>query len=383
MPGAGAYLRGMAVACAAGTQTDDCLTALRAARASAGSVTLDGFAEPLHLPYYRINDGAALFDPARFERLLAPVVRAAVDEAGLDTRDAQSLPLFIGSSCFGIGASEAAYAEALARDPEQALPMPYCGYQDIADMAQRALDGNGDSYTFNTACTSSANALLAALRALASGRHRHALVIGAECANRTTLAGFAGMQLIAEALRPFDAARSGVVLSEGVGAVVVSSQPGKRADFVLRGGASNSDPYSVTTANPDGGSVAAVLRAALADAGIAADAVRGIKAHGTATPSGDTAEALGLRQVFERLPPITALKSRIGHTLGACGVIELVLYAQAVREGFLPATPGYTTPDPVLGIEPLTQAAEASRGCYLLNQFGFGGNNTVLVLEAT
>jgi 3-oxoacyl-[acyl-carrier-protein] synthase-1 len=85
--------------------------------------------------------------------------------------------------------------------------------------------------------------------------------------------------------------------------------------------------------------------------------------------------------VFKLLPPLTVLKPHIGHTLGACGVNELVLYSGALSRGQLPATPGFEVADPDLKLQPLTRAAPAPPGVYLLNHFGFGGNNTVLALE--
>lgn len=334
------------------------------------------------VPYYRVNDRAELFDATRLERLLPPVVQAAIGRAELTAAETRALPLFIGSSCFSIGASESRYAAALKQQPQTALPMPFCGYQDIAMIVRNAAGCMGDTYTYNTACTASANALLAATRMLALGWYRHALVIGAELANRTSLAGFAGLQLTADAIRPFDAARDGLVLGEGIGAAVVSIEPGEPGALRIAEGATNCDTSSVTTAHPDGHSVAAVLSQALARAGLEPGEVRGIKAHGTATPTGDSAEAAGLRQVFPGgLPPISVLKPWTGHTLGACGALELALFGGALQQGFMPATPGFETPDPELGVRPLQARAEAPHGYYLLNHFGFGGNNTVLVLE--
>ena len=147
------------------------------------------------------------------------------------------------------------------------------------------------------------------------------------------------------------------------------------------GGASNCDTFSVPTANPDGRSVAAVLHQALVSTDIAPDEVRGIRAHGTASATGDQAEMAGLERVFTILPPVSALKPYLGHTLGACGVNELVLYAGTLARGLLPATPGFETLDPGFRLQPLRQPVPAPDGCYLLNHFGFGGNNTVLALE--
>src|SRR5579863_9613867 len=97
-----------------------------------------------------------------------------------------------------------------------------CGYDYLPGLVQRVAGSRGETYAYNTACTASANALLAALRALKLGWHRHALVVGAELANRTTLAGFSGLQLLSRELRPFDARRDGIVLGEGLSAVLLS-----------------------------------------------------------------------------------------------------------------------------------------------------------------
>ncbi|HET7650638.1 MAG TPA: beta-ketoacyl synthase N-terminal-like domain-containing protein [Gammaproteobacteria bacterium] len=377
----GVYVRGMGLSCALGNDVESSVAALSGSVAAPAEVRLEQGAERVCVPFYRMPDHAELTDPARFARILSQVVCAAVAQAGLTYVEVSRLPVFVGSSCFSIGLSELEFETELNYAPEQAIPMPMCGYQDIANMARHAVGCDGETFTYNTACTSSANALLGAARMLQLGWYRHALVIGAELFNRTTLCGFAGLQLVADKLRPFDAGRNGIVLGEGVGAILLSSQPDGAAGLRLVGGASNCDTSSVTTANPDGGTVAAVLHTALRNAGMEPAAIQGIKAHGTATPSGDTAEARGLQKVFPKLPPVTVLKPYLGHTLGACGVIELILFGSALRRRFLPATPGFEIVDPDLGVHPLTRPEPARAGTYLLNYFGFGGNNTVLVLE--
>jgi len=378
---AGAYITGMGLACTLDNNVVGSLSALHHRKIPIRPLQLTELTEPLTVPFYRIEDGSELFDASRFERVLAPVVQQAVAEAGLSIAEIRRLPVFVGSSCFSIGLSESVYAEALQQHPENAVPMPVCNYQLIVSHVQRALGCAGDTYTYNTACTSSANALLHAVRMLELSWYPHALVVGAELANRTTLTGFAGLQLIARAMRPFDAQRSGLVLGEGIGAVILSRQVKGVHDLRIHSSASNCDTYSITTANPDGHSVASVLNQALQRARLQPQQICGIKAHGTATPAGDMAEALGLREVFSELPPVTALKAYLGHTLGACSVVELALYAAALRAGFQPAAAGFETSDPVLGLHPLISEVEARPGYYLFNQFGFGGNNTVLVLE--
>jgi 3-oxoacyl-[acyl-carrier-protein] synthase-1 len=375
-------IRGVGLQCALGADAERCVSALLAGGKPAAQVTLEHLAEPATIAYHRIEDDAPLFDPGRFERLLPAVVQSAVRQASLSPAEIRALPVFVGSSCFSIGQSEADYAAALAAGSPLAYPMPHCGYDWLATLVQQALGSGGSRFSYNTACTSSANALLGAARALGLGRHRHALVVGAELANRTTLCGFSGLQLLSSRIRPFEAERDGLVLGEGIGAVLLSAD-GDGAALRLHGGADNCDSFSITTADPEGRSVEAVLREAMARTGLTPETVCGIKAHGTASPSGDTAEAMGTRHAFATLPPLSVLKPYIGHTLGACGVIELILYAGALARGTLPGWAGPGTPDPVLGIRALAAPAPAPVGHYLLSYFGFGGNNAALVLEKT
>lgn len=375
----GVAIRGTALCCALGADAESCATRLLQGGVAPAKVSIPGLAEPVELSYFRIADAAGLFDPARFESLLPAVVSAALDQAALTAQERRRLPIYIGSSCYSIGLSESNYAAALAGGGD-AMPMPDAGYEQLATLARRAAGVEGPNFSYNTACTASANALLAATRALAAGRYPHALVVGAELANRTTLSGFSGLQLLAERVQPFTAGRQGIVLGEGIGAALLSAAP-RPGETLLLGGASNCDTFSVTTANPDGESVAAVLKQALLSTATDTAAVHGIRGHGTATSTGDMAEALGLRKVFRVMPALSVLKPFLGHTLGGCGVNELVLYMEALKRGVLPAAPGLGTPDPELGVQALAASVEAQPGRYLLNHFGFGGNNTVLVLE--
>lgn len=376
---AGATISGVGLCCALGMDAENCVSAMLAGQVRPSAVPLAGFTEPLEPNYYRIPDAAALFEPGRLERLLPAVVRTAVARAGLGAAELAALPVFVGSSCFSVGLAEAEYAAALA-DRADAAPMLRCDYDYPAKLACEALGSGGETWAYNTACSSSANALLGALGLLESGVYHHALVLGVEYANRTSLAGFSGLQVLTEQVHPFDAARRGMVLGEGLGAVLLSAEPVPGAPRIL-GGANNCDTYNVTTANPDGRSVAAVLRLALSRTGTDAADVRAIKVHGTGSLSGDQAEAAGLTQVFPKMPPLSGLKGYTGHSLGACGVVELVLLTAALQRGLIPATAGFSTPDPALGLKPLTEPKLAQAGRYLLNHFGFGGNNTVLVLE--
>ncbi|MBK8180445.1 MAG: hypothetical protein IPK67_16440 [Planctomycetes bacterium] len=371
------HVRGVGLDCALGRDAKSCVDALAQGRVNTVEVELEGLLEPLRIHYYRIADGGVLFDPERFRPLITRVAREALDGADLSAAERRELPLFLGSSSFSFGRSE---IEEESRGDHAHKPL--LGFEHLARIVQEELDCGAEVFGLNTACTAAANALMVASRMLRLGIHRHALVLGVELANHTTLTGFSGLQLTASSVRPFDRRRAGIVLGEGIGAVVLSLDPGP-GRIRLRAGACNGDAFSVTAANPDGSTIAFVQAQALAQAGVDPAQVRGIKTHGTASPMNDIGEAAGIRRLFPSPPPICALKPYLGHTLGACGVNELVLFAGALERGFFPATPGFEEADPELGLAPERSAREALPGSYLLNYFGFGGNNASLVVERT
>ena len=213
------------------------------------------------------------------------------------------------------------------------------------------------------------------------GWHQHALVLGVEIANLATVAGFGSLQLIASELKPFDKNRQGIVLGEGIGAVVLSAAKDNQSGLYIRGGGTNIDTYRVTMSNPDGVVTATLTNDVLRRASVRVEDVAGIKAHGTGSPMNDSGEAAVVNRVFVNPPPVCALKSYLGHTLGACGVNELVLLGAALQSGIFPATPGFEEVDPALNLTPTREATPARDGHYLLNYFGFGGHNTVLLAE--
>jgi 3-oxoacyl-[acyl-carrier-protein] synthase-1 len=373
-------VRGMGLSCALGEGTDACTARLRAGQVVPEILDLSGFEERIRMPFYAMPGAQDLFDPTRVASLLPRVAHEAVTAAGLTRAEIEKLPVFIGTSAFSIRRSEIQPAIP-SETRDAALALPLLGSEQIAGTLQRALGNRGEVFGFNTACTSAANALMSAARMIKLGWYEHALVVGVEVASLPTLAGFSGLQLLADTLRPFDLLRNGIVLGEGIGAVVLSAGDSGGSGIHLIAGASNLDSYRVTTAHPDGSSIAALQETVLAQAGVDRRDIRGIKAHGTASPMNDTSEAAGIRRVFSEIPPVCALKPYIGHTLGACGVNEFVLMASALTVGFFPATAGFETPDPSLMITPARESTEALPGAYMLNYFGFGGHNTALVIE--
>jgi 3-oxoacyl-[acyl-carrier-protein] synthase-1 len=202
-----------------------------------------------------------------------------------------------------------------------------------------------------------------------------------ELANVASLVGFGSLQLLADRVQPFDRDRAGIVLGEGIAAMVLSRVEHAPKGVLLSGGGASTDSFRITTSNPDGASIATLQQSVLERAALRPSDVRGIKAHATGSPMNDACEAAALHRVFSTLPPVCALKPYVGHTLGACGVVELALMASSLQRNLLPATHGFESIDPALDVAPAVSALPADDGHYLLDYFGFGGHNTVLLLE--
>lgn len=344
-------------------------------------LSLSHFEEPVNVPYHGVV-GAPEAAEGRLHWLLDQAMEELLAEHSLTPDQRADIPVFIGSSCWGIGIAEERYREQYRNNPETAIPLPLDGFGQISRHLQRQYGFHGADFALNTACTATANAILNAAAAINMGMHDHALVVGLEARNDTTLAGFHGMQLLAEeGMRPFDRRRDGLVLGEGCGAMLLSRSRPDASGTMFWGGASNCDTYSISASNPDGSTIAAVMDAAMKRCGITSSDLRAIKAHGTATPLNDDGEAAGMRRSFEQIPPFFSMKAALGHTLGSCGVLETLLVAALLSEGRLPASVGFEEPDPELGVTPMQEPLSVEAGYYLLNFFGFGGNNSSLILR--
>jgi len=184
--------------------------------------------------------------------------------------------------------------------------------------------------------------------------------------------------------RPFDAERGGIQLGSACGALILEAadSPSASSHGFLLGAANLCDTHNVISTGLDGKIASNVMCAAIKDAGITRADIKVIKAHGTGSVDNDATEAAAMRSVFgAALPPFTGFKGYIGHTLGACGVTETAALLATLADGFIPATLGFVSADPALDAAPLVEPMQAVPGCYMLNFFGFGGNNTSIILR--
>ena len=272
-------------------------------------------------------------------------------------------------------------------------------FGSVAEALAEEFGTKGSPIATSTACASGATAIQLGLEAIRRGEADAALCVGTDgSVSQETLIRFSLLSALSarneepeRAARPFCKDRDGFVMAEGAGALVLESLAhararGARILGVVEGSGEMADSFHRTRSSPDGKPIIACLCNALADAGLAPEAIGYINAHGTGTPENDKMEWLGVSTVFgERAGalPISSNKSMIGHTLSAAGAIEAVFTILALLRGRLPPTINYDTPDPALPVDCVPNVArDASVAHAISNSFGFGGQNVALVLGA-
>ncbi|MDR0476869.1 MAG: beta-ketoacyl synthase chain length factor, partial [Desulfobulbaceae bacterium] len=217
---------------------------------------------------------------------------------------------------------------------------------------------------------------------LRAGRVKTALAGGVDSLSRLTCFGFHSLQLVdADGCKPLDAYRRGINVGEGAGFLLLTTEKCENVLARVTGAGLSCDAYHASAPHPDGEGAQAAIMAALADAGIGPEDVDYINLHGTGTPDNDAAEAKAIRAVFATPPPLSSIKGATGHSLAASGGIEAVVSALAGCKGFIPATTGCRQVDDRLGIEPVLSPRFTKARRVLSNSFGFGGNNTALVID--
>lgn len=365
------HVRGLGAVSAYGSGVAPLVAGLQAGRPALAPLSLfrTAFGNEIKVSEIDRRDVVAGAGAAGAFELVASAVTEALAQARLPSL--ARCALLVGTSSF-LFAAEAEYRHLQAQGQVAIPPLPAPGNL-ATQLAQRFAVG-GPTFTFSTACSSSANAVLVARDLIARDEVDCAIVVGAEGLSAVSVGGFYSLSLLdPDGCRPFDAQRRGLQLGEGIGVLILDAQPSDAP--IVRGGANLCDIHHVTSASPDGAAMCAVMRDALAHARLTPHDIVAIKAHGTGSVDNDSAEGTAMRSLFgDAPPPFTALKRYFGHTLGACGALETVAFLGCLAQGFIPASAGFSTTDPALNIAPLRAAQPARAGNYLFNFFGFGGN---------
>ncbi|MBD0416407.1 beta-ketoacyl-ACP synthase [Oryzicola mucosus] len=341
--------------------------------------------------------------------LAESAAREAIEEAGFSEDDFGG-PLFLASppveldwhdrlALFEAADEETSYNRVLSAARRLNSPEVFESTQfgSIADRLAEKLGTTGLPITLSTACASGATAIQLGVEAIRRGECDRALSIGADgSATAEALIRFSLLSALStnsgppsKASKPFSKDRDGFVLAEGSAALVLESLEsalarGAEVLGILRGCGEKSDDFHRTRSKPDGSPAIGAVKAALADAGLSEDEIGYVNAHGTSTPENDKMEYLSLSTVFgERIKsiPVSSNKSMIGHTLSAAGAIEAAFSLMTMREGVIPPTINYDNPDPAIDLDVVPNVKRVAQvNTVLSNSFGFGGQNTCLVM---
>ena len=337
---------------------------------------------------------------ARFAQLALAATRLALDDAGLTELDPERTGITIHT---GAGGQPEGDREVISRqeDPGRTGPLyvPLLSANMAASNVAIQLGVTGPTTAGVGACAAGTIALAEGLHLVRRGEVDVCLAGATDAALTPYLVASlanAGAMSTADGdptriSRPFDADRTGFVPAEGAGMLVLESLERARARGArilceLASAAVGSDAFHITSPEPHGAGAERVLRRALQYAALRPDDVDAVIAHGTGTRLNDAAESAALGRVFgPRTPelPVTAPKSVVGHTLGAAGAFSAVAAALAIHHRVLPPTTNYETPDPECPLRIVADGPLAGPlDVVLVNAFGFGGQNAVLVLRA-
>ncbi len=326
----------------------------------------------------------------------------AMEDSGAEITDEnrRRVGVLIGSGIGGLPGIEKGYQAFLDGGPRKISPffVPSNIINMIAGNLSIKYGIKGPNFALVSACSTGAHCIGLAARMIASGEVDLMLAGGAENATSATgIGGFASARALSTrndnpqaASRPWDKERDGFVLSDGAGVMVLEDYEHARARGAaiyaeLIGFGMNSDAFHMTSPSPNGEGAADCMRLALDNARLNKDEIGYINAHGTSTPAGDKAETDAVKGLFGARAyqiPMSSTKSMVGHMLGAAGGVEAIYTVLAIRDGVLPPTINYETPDPECDLDYVPNVArEKKLEVALSNSFGFGGTNGTLIFK--
>ena len=331
--------------------------------------------------------GEALADGLRLSGPLDPhAVREAIHAGSL-----QRAAIVTGSNFGGMSAAEGALVDG-ASDPGKASLDGY-----LFGAAGTALKNrwglNGPQFNLSLSCASGTAALGLSLDLIRLGRAEAVLCAGYDELSLFVYAGLSALRAITpDTLRPFDKRRKGTLFSEGAGAVLLESLEHARArnaphiHALLKGRFMNNDAHHMTAPEEHAIGIQAVMRGALLDAAVAPDAIDHLNLHATGTPYNDAIETKAIHAVFGARGmtiPVASVKSSIGHTMGAAGVLESIAAIMTLREQTAPPVLGLdlAQQDPACGVNAPTAPLRGEFNTILKTSYGFGGTNSAIVLQ--
>lgn len=340
----------------------------------------------------------------RFSQFAVAAAMQAGEHAGLlgnaDSYDPNRMGVVVGSGIGGLIELEQQHVRLIEKGPSKvsAFTIPKLMVNAAAGNISIRFGALGPNSACATACASASTAMGEAYRAVVRGETDVMITGGSEAAvTRLGVSSFCAMKALstrnddpAHASRPFDKDRDGFVMGEGAGIVVFeelehAKRRGAEIHAEVLGFGASGDGYHITAPEPEGKGASLSMQRALEDAGISADQIQYINAHGTSTTLGDIAETKAIKRIFgdhARKLMISSTKSQIGHLLGASGGVELVATVLMLRNRVVTPTINLDNPDDECDLDYVPNTArEVQIDVAMSNSFGFGGHNASLIVR--
>lgn len=337
----------------------------------------------------------------RFTQFAMIAAKEAMEDSGLDPEkeDTNRCGVLVSSGIGGLPTIETEHAKGLQKGFNRISPffIPMAISNMAAGQIAIAYGLHGMCSCVVTACASSNNAIGDAFRHIRDGYAEVMVCGGAEsCITELGIGGFAALKALStaedanRASIPFDKERNGFVMGEGAGILILEEYEhakarGAKIYAELAGYGANCDAYHITAPHPEGEGGAACMKLALEDAGMAAEDIDYINAHGTSTHLNDSGETKAIRKAFgahaDKLM-VSSTKSMTGHLLGGSGAVEAVFTTLAVQNDFVPATVNYQVPDEECDLDIVpNEGRKAVVRAAVSNSLGFGGHNASIVIK--
>lgn len=323
----------------------------------------------------------------------------AMEDSGLEDIDSERLGVYAGSGVGGINTFSAEHKKLSERGPSRVSP--FFITMLITNMASGTIamrfNAKGPTLPAVTACATGTNTIGEAFRTIKHGYADAIIAGGSEaCVCPIAIAGFTNCNALCEnndterSSTPFDRDRSGFVLGEGAGMVVLEEYEhavsrGAKLYGEVIGYGNTCDAYHITSPDPAAEQASRAIALALKEGGLEQVENIYINAHGTSTPMNDKTETKAIKKVFGKNAykiPVSSTKGMTGHMLGAAGGIELVASVLALRDGIIPPTIGYRTADEECDLDYVPNVMKKLQMEYAMsNSFGFGGHNASLLIK--
>jgi 3-oxoacyl-(acyl-carrier-protein) synthase len=378
-------ITGLGVISAAGNNVSDTLSSFAEGRRNVGRVTL--FNTELLYPVFEVKDFSCT-SVMRTVALALHAVKEAVADAGLEgTLQDLRVGVCLGTTVASQLNDTNFYKE--YRDKGSA-PMDSVNRFLKSNLAQAVVEELKLDTRFSTtivnACSSGTDAIGVGLSWLRNDYCDIVIAGGADELNRVPYDGFGSLSVVSKApCAPFDRDRSGLNLGEGAGVIILEKEElalkrNRKTDLFLKGYGLAADAYHLTAPRPDGSGLEKALSSALDGSGVSRQDIDFVNAHGTATRDNDKVEGRVLAKIFGDKIKFLSTKGFTGHTLGAAGGLEAAFTALGLREGWVPASPGFLNLDDDIGIAPLRNKADIKGRYAVSTSLAFGGNNSALVI---